>query len=463
MVRSSDPGASAGAVDVGLAMAAAGSNERATEKAATEAAERCAEGLRLAGGQSADLVLAFVSPHHAASIGLVGKAIARRMQARCIIGASAEAVINGFVEMEGAPGISLLAASLPGVSVRAFRSDDLPFGVGHAADVDQEEEEDLAALGQASGIGPGHRATIMFADPFSADMDTLLPAFARARTLCSAEGAGGGPDEPTCVGRRGPIMGGMASAAQRAGGNTLLVNDRVVRSGLVGVSLAGAVRCDAIVSQGCRPFGPNMVVTSARGNVIGTLSGRPALRVVHEAIEALGEKERQLLSRGLMIGRVVNEYKDRFGPGDYLIRAVTGVSKDTQAIAVADTFRVGQTVRLHLRDADTAERDLAMLMDAQSLHGRPAGVMLVTCNMRGTRLFAAPNHDAIAVQRAFLDPAASGLPGESKAKLGMPIGPRLGVPLAGFFAAAEIGPVGDGLFVHGQTACVLAFRPAVGG
>jgi small ligand-binding sensory domain FIST len=34
------------------------------------------------------------------------------------------------------------------------------------------------------------------------------------------------------------------------------------------------------------------------------------------------------------------------------------------------------------------------------------------------------------------------------------------MPLAGFFAAGEIGPVGnsDQVFVHGQTACLALFR-----
>ena len=32
------------------------------------------------------------------------------------------------------------------------------------------------------------------------------------------------------------------------------------------------------------------------------------------------------------------------------------------------------------------------------------------------------------------------------------------LPLAGFFAAGEIGPVGGQSFLHGHTACVVLFR-----
>ena len=36
--------------------------------------------------------------------------------------------------------------------------------------------------------------------------------------------------------------------------------------------------------------------------------------------------------------------------------------------------------------------------------------------------------------------------------------PEAPVPLAGFFANGEIGPIGDEGFVHGQTACLALFR-----
>ena len=34
------------------------------------------------------------------------------------------------------------------------------------------------------------------------------------------------------------------------------------------------------------------------------------------------------------------------------------------------------------------------------------------------------------------------------------------IPMAGFHAAGEIGPVGNSSFLHGQTACVAMFRGA---
>jgi len=64
--------------------------------------------------------------------------------------------------------------------------------------------------------------------------------------------------------------------------------------------------------------------------------------------------------------------------------------------------------------------------------GRRADAALVfTCNGRGTRLFGEPHHDV----RVLTEHLGA-------------------VPMAGFFAAGELGPVGGRNFVHGFTASV---------
>jgi small ligand-binding sensory domain FIST len=256
--------------------------------------------------------------------------------------------------------------------------------------------------------------------------------------------------------RSSPIIGGLASGSNKPGGNVLLLNDRVLRTGGVGLSLSGKIRVDSLVSQGCRPIGPTLLVTGCKGQMITHLGGRPALEALEEILDSLGPAMRERLRRGLFIGRAINEYKDRFGRDDFLIRHVIGVDKEHKFIAVADLLRIGQTIQFHVRDAATASEDLALLLDMQKLYEPPAGVLLFTCNGRGTRLFERPHHDAAAFARAFAPP----MTGEQQAKGGTAMSaPSGGVPLAGFFCAGEIGPVGDQVFVHGQTTCAALFRP----
>lgn len=421
------------------------------EDGADAAAHACEQARHGLAGERADLALVFASAAHVRAMERVGDAVRRHLGPACLLGVSGESVVGGTTEQEGVPGVAVLAASLPGVRLHAFAVADLQrHDPGTAAGV--------AGIGEAMGVAPDLRASLLFLDPFSVPLVKLLPAMNRARAEAS-----GSPDGSPAR-HAGVIVGGAASAASKPGGNAMLLNDRVLRSGGVGVSLLGRLRVDTIVSQGCRPFGPVMVVTKAKGNVILQLGGRPAVEAVRQAVADMREEDRSLLEKGLFIGRVINEYKDRFGRGDFLVRGVVSADESLGAIAVADLVRVGQTVQLHVRDASTAHEDLMLLLDAQQLHGPPAGALLVTCNGRGTRLFEEPGHDARAVCGAF----ARSTGGEALAKPGALIeagasGSRSepgSLPLAGFFAAGEIGPVGDAgeSFLHGHTACLALFR-----
>jgi small ligand-binding sensory domain FIST len=418
-------------------MVAGVSNNADTQHAAESASEQCLEAFDAFGDPASgvDIAFLFFSGHHTDKAAQISATVRGKLGPGSLVGVSTCAAIGGAMELEQSPGISILAAKMPGVTTVTFTTDELP--------MPSDDPEVLARMASVVGAADDLRATCLFSDPFSVPLIKLLPTLNKAR-----HGNGEAP-------ARGVLFGGMASSSNSAGGNALILNDRVMKSGAVGVSLRGPIRVDAVVSQGCRPFGPNFVVTKAKGNLVFELGGRPAIDAIQEAVHELGEKARPMLSGGLFVGRVINEYKGRFGRGDFLIRNVVGVNQERGAIAVADVVRVGQTIRLHARDAVTAHEDLALLLDAQKLYDKPKGVMLVTCNGRGKRLFGKSSHDAQAVARAFAQ-----FPGEELSKPGTPFEPGSdsAVPTAGFFANGEIGPVGDESFVHGHTACVAIFR-----
>ena len=84
----------------------------------------------------------------------------------------------------------------------------------------------------------------------------------------------------------------------------------------------------------------------------------------------------------------------------------------------------------------TAHEDLQLLLDGQQLKETPIGGMLITCNGRGSRLFEDEQTRDVHTIRS-----------------------RLGdIPLAGFFAAGEIGPIGRESFLHGHTAALAILR-----
>jgi small ligand-binding sensory domain FIST len=162
----------------------------------------------------------------------------------------------------------------------------------------------------------------------------------------------------------------------------------------------------------------------------------PALHRLGEIFKQLPARDQQLVNRGLHVGRVMSEYRDQFEQGDFLIKNVVGIDPNAGAIAIGDYVRAGQTVQFHVRDEDSADADLRSLLGQarESAASPPAGALLFTCNGRGTRLFSVDNHDASAVQNAYS-----------------------GIPLAGFFAQGELGPVGGKNYIHGFTASVALF------
>jgi small ligand-binding sensory domain FIST len=140
------------------------------------------------------------------------------------------------------------------------------------------------------------------------------------------------------------------------------------------------------------------------------------------------------MARGLQVGVVIDEYQAERGPGDFLIRGVIGVDPQTGAIVIGDEVTVGQTVQFHVRDADSADEDLRRTLE-RGVGDRPvSGALLFTCNGRGSRMFPDPDHDVGLVSKVAGD-----------------------IPVAGFFCAGELGPVGGKNFLHGFTASIAAF------
>jgi len=139
------------------------------------------------------------------------------------------------------------------------------------------------------------------------------------------------------------------------------------------------------------------------------------------------------------MGIVVDPNKPDYTQGDFLVRGLVGADPETGQVVVGTEVRPGQVVRLHARDALSADRDLheALGMRMAALGGRtPAGVLVFACNGRGESMFGEPDHDAAAIAAELA-----------------------GAPAAGFFAAGEIGPVGGEYFLHGFTATVAVFAP----
>jgi small ligand-binding sensory domain FIST len=381
-------------------------------KAALEAAEQVRGALR---GTVADLACVFVSGSDHAAVEAALLLAAQRVGARTTIGCSAYGVIGSGQAAEAATSVSIWAAQLPGVRLRAFhlevlRTADSIVVVG----MPEQHADDAVA--------------VLLADPWSFPADGFV-----AHSTESLPGL--------------PLVGGLAFGTRGAGSVRLLLDDRTVERGAVGVLLsglkAGGVGVRTLVSQGCRPVGPAMTVTAAEGNVILGLAGVPALEKLRAVLAALPVREQALVTAGLQIGVAVDEYAEAQEQGDFLVRGIVGSDEARGGLAVGDLVDVGRTVRFQVRDAAAASADLSSMLMRVRAAGTldpVEGALLFSCNGRGASMFGDSGHDSRLVASE--------------------LGARA---VAGFMAAGEIGPVGGRNHLHGFSASMLLVGDTRGG
>jgi small ligand-binding sensory domain FIST len=380
---------STAAVAVGVGLSAAEDARAAGREAAQEAVESLGRG-------AVDLAFLFLSAEHLDEASDVAEAVRETAGPRDLVGCVSVGVLAGDRELESGPGAAVWAARLPGASIESFHASVVGDGVAGVPD-----------LSDASVVA-------LLVDPFSFPAVPFLEAVNARRPGL-------------------PLVGGLATGAGRPGGQALIVDGEVHDEGAVGVAVAG-VPVITLVSQGCAPLGPESVVTRAEGNVVFELAGRPALERLREIVGGLSGSEQRAASEGLLAGLVIDENKAEYGREDYLMRGVLGADEESGALAIGAPVRVGQTLRFHARDAESADDDLRRALAGGLGGANAAGALLFTCNGRGRALFEAPDHDARLVSGA--------LAGEG---------------VAGFFCGGEIGPVGGRAFLHGFTATLAVF------
>jgi small ligand-binding sensory domain FIST len=355
------------------------------------------------GGAVADVAFVFSSGNHLAAPEATLEGVAEALTPPTLVGCGAGGVLGALREVEAGTAVAVWAATLNGGSATAFHAEAIETPEGIAV-------TGLAEIDDASGV-------VLLPDPYSFPTDAVL-----AELAVRSPGV--------------PIVGGLASARTPDGDAALFIDGRVVGAGAVGVRFEG-VEILPCVSQGAAPVGPELTVTASEGNVIRELAGRPALGRLRDAIEELTSTERGMVANGLLLGVVIDGGKPEYRQGDFLVRPLLGADPDDGTVAVGAPIEAGTVVRMHARDARSADRDLrdALGLRLEALGGAaPAGALVFTCNGRGREMFGTPDHDAVALDEELA-----------------------GAPAAGFFAAGEIGPVGGDPFLHGFSATVAVF------
>lgn len=366
----------------------------------------------LAEGIEVDLAFLFTSDAYLQELPSLLPQIKARTGARVLLGCSGQGQIGPGKEEERLPAMSLQVLSLPGATLTPLRLDATEAGGPDASDLIRQQLGGLSSL--------EINAVFTFVDPFSVDGERLLESFA-------------------VVNDELPVVGGLASAKFSRHNTYLMLDDQLYDDGVVGVGLGGAYEVKTVVSQGAAPLGETWTITGVQDNVIQSIGMRPAVQVLGDIYRKLKPDVQVRARANLLVGLAMNEYQDSFGRGDFLIRNLLGIDRESGALAVGAMPREGQTLQFQLRDPEAADEDLRLLLGKarSELEGRQvAGAVLCSCNGRGIGLFGEPDHDA----RTFMEEMGS-------------------IPVAGFFCNGEIGPVAGKNYLHGFTASIALILP----
>jgi small ligand-binding sensory domain FIST len=369
-------------------------------------------------GAQPDLLVLFASAAYGEHYGALLAEAKMRTDAREVIGCSASGVIGLNREVEDQAGIVALALRLPPrslIGVRRVRAE----ATGQSpVDLEMVSASELDA--QATDLA--NRAPtglLVLADPFTMDVDALITRLEQRY-------------------QKVPIMGGLATSLPGWRHTFLFHGTDVLEEGALVIGLGGATKLTPVVSQGCEPIGQAWTITDATGHIVKAIGGRPAYDVLAETVRGLDDERRARVNGNLLVGLAMDEYRDEFGRGDFLIRQFLGVDPRSGAIGIGAQVQVGQTLQFQIRDAQAADEELRhMLALTHQAKGLTSAALLFACNGRGVGLFGAPDHDARVV-RDLLGP----------------------LPVAGLFCNGEIGPVGSRTFLHGFTASLALIGAA---
>ncbi len=359
-----------------------------------------AEEMRAELGGAPTLALAFLSAGYTPHLAEFQEIVAVHGHVPFLVGCTGSGLIGTSCEGETTEGFSLLFLHLPEAKVRA-----VPLS---QAQVETSQGDSF----WREAAGSPAQAWLFLANPFRFDADTWLRewnlAFPGAPVLGGLAGGPRGDEDVTVF---GPAIGDTSDA--------------------LAIALDG-VRIETVVSQGCRPIGEALPVTRAEEHLLYELGSRPAYQVLEQAFNTLAEADKQRARGNLFAGLVVDEYKEKFARGDFLVRNILGADPATGAVVVGAHPRTGQTLQYQLRDAVSADEELkALLAPLARRAEKPVASLLFCCNGRGKNLFGSPDHDARVVAEA--------------------LGP---LPSAGFFCNGEIGPVAGRNFLHAYTASI---------
>ena len=374
-------------IQAGVGLSTISDTGRAAEDAASKAVASFS-------GGAADFVVVFATAEHGQALPSLLSSVERTAGTPYVVGCSAVGVIAAGREIEEGPALGVLA-------VRSDQLRGTPFLFRDAGD--QGLTAALQIGQRLAGSRESEDLVLVWPDPFVVRPDRLLQGL--DATL--------GPV---------PVAGGASSTSVVTSGTFQFSGSEASRGAVSGLRLGGRFRHVVAVTQGCRPLGEPLRVTSAHENIILEVDGVPALEALRRYLpKELRDADPEDSLSSVTIALLPEGEDVRLHAGEYLVRNIVAVDPDTGVLAIAAEVEEGQMILFALREGDAARADAGSVLSRVATAAPAGGYRFgfyFDCLERGSALYGAQGVDAALI--------ASHLPD---------------VPVLGFFCNAEIAPL----------------------
>ncbi len=265
-----------------------------------------------------------------------------------------------------------------------------------------------------------------------------VDAFERPQVLAFASGLFTSGDElvrgfQRSAGEDVPFFGGYAGSNFSQLSTHVLTSEGVLPGHLTAVVFDGArVAIDSVATSGWKPVGDEMTVTSAEGNTVYELDGRPILDVFNDYM-TLDE------DRAVNIGLLIRKHLPlsvRRDDGSHVLRASAYVAGKAQGIIFAGDIDEGAQVRFCASPSDDMVDRL--IADAETVRERSPdadAVLMLSCRARHSAIGTLADAEAQALSNLW------------------------DAPQVGFFAYGEFGAhPGTAPDFHNSTCSLITLR-----
>ena len=375
-------------------MIRAGVGHSANPSTSQAAVQAVTEALSRAGIDRADLAIVFFTAEHVAQREELIATLARTARTDSIVGSSGAGVLTGDGEIEGSPGIAVMALGSDQLRGRPFILEPL-----------RGNEENLGATIGTFLAKTEDRSSLMvlFPDTYSGQPQRLLQGIESKAGFH-------------------PVVGAGSSESGVAGATFQLCGDKIATNAVAGVYLSGDFQTHLDITQGCQPITEPMVITKAEKNLILEIDNRSALEVFARLLKGpLAEDLRRALTY-LFVGLPADPAENSVAPGDYVVRNIIGLDPDKGILGIAEEVKEGQAMIFTFRDGQRARDDLNQMLQRQAANlggKKPAFGLYFNCCARGSSLYGIPGIDSAYIRQALGD-----------------------FPLIGMFGGYELAPVG---------------------